>query len=131
MQGAAGNQLLLLGCHEKIACGLVEKLVERFQVDGGVFFRGRHEHRALRHKRQAEIGLVVPERPEKDEVEVAPVRAEMLEQRGRVRTVLPKPLDLSFVRSRAVEHLIAEFGEDLHPPCARHRKTDDVHALLD
>ena len=74
---------------------------------------------------QAEIRLVVAERPEQHAIELAAVRFQELDERGRLRPVLSKPLFLVAVGRAAGEHDLAEVGEAVHRSRPSHREAND------
>ena len=88
------------GVRNRKPFGSAKNALERVDVDQRILFGGRHQHRAIGDQRQAEIGVEVAVGPEQHAVVVGAVRAEMLEQPGRVGPVLAEPLLLLLRRSR-------------------------------
>ena len=123
MQGAAGHEVALLRRQEDVARRLVEEFEQHAEIDGRIFLGRRHQHGAVGDERQAEVGREVPVGPEHHEVELAPVRAEVIEQPGRIRSVLAEPFLLPIGRRAAVEHFVAQVGEDLDAARSRDRET--------
>src|SRR6185369_8375044 len=88
-----------------------QKLRNRAEPNDRIFFRRRHEDRAIAHDRHAEVRRVVAVRPEQHAVVLVAVRAEMLEQRRHLRSVLEKPCRFVVGRRAAARNDVVELGE--------------------
>src|SRR5204863_2399991 len=111
--GVARDQRFFFWRQEQVAGRQREEVCEDSQLDRRVFFCRWNQDGAVGDNRKAKERRVVAKRPEQDAVVLAAVRTQMIDQRGRVRTVLAKPALLALGRRSRVKHFVAEIGEGL------------------
>ena len=126
VKGAARDEFLLLGRHEDVPGRFVEELRQDVEIDGRILLGGRDEDGAVRDERQPEVRRKIAKGIEEDQIEIPPVGAEVLEQSGRLGTILVEPLLLPLARRAALEDLVAEIGERFDSAGTGHRKAENA-----
>src|SRR5688572_7966390 len=130
LPGAARHEPFLLRRQKQVTGRCAEVLWQDVEIDRGILLGCGNEDGALGHDRHPEVRLVIPVRPEHEEVIVASMGTQVIQERRGDRPILAEPFFLELARRAAIEYLVAELGEALEPAATRDRKPDQTNAVL-